>query len=168
MLRDYVPDLPDHIHTSVFDRLIDPNPDLAHDAPESNVQRFRRLKEMFRRDLEALLNTRACVNTPPVEYEHLAASLLNYGVSDFIGASVITSRERERMAAALEGTISVMEPRFREVKVTVLEPREKIERVLRLRISAVVILKEGMQPLSFETALDPSTRHFAVTGEDGR
>ena len=168
MLRDYVPDLPDYIHTSVFDRLIDLNPDLAHDAPESNVQRFGRLKEMFRRDLEALLNTRACVNTPPIEHEHLVTSLLNYGISDFIGANVITSRERERLARALEQTISNVEPRFREVKVTVMEPREKIERVLRLRISAVVILKEGMQPLSFETALDPSTRHFEVAGEGGR
>lgn len=168
MLRDYIPELPDHLHTSVFDRLIDASPDLQSDPLESAAQKFSRLKEILRRDLEAILNTRRSVESTPKALTELKDSLLNYGVSDFIGASVITSGERERMALAIEETIGLMEPRFRDVQVTVLEPGDGIERVLHMRISAVVTLSEGSRPLTFETALDPSTRHFSVSGDTRR
>lgn len=168
MRREYVPALPEHIHTSIFDRLVDPNPDLAVELPETLTQRFNTLREIFRRDLEALLNTRRFVETLPEALVHLKSSLLNYGVSDFIGASVITMGERDRMARALAETISLMEPRFTDVEVTVLEPRGNIERMLRLKIFAVVSLSEGMRPLTFETSLDPNTRHFSVSGDQRR
>ncbi|MDP9592330.1 type VI secretion system baseplate subunit TssE [Shinella oryzae] len=168
MLREYVPELPDHLQTSVFDRLIDPSPDLSNDPLESAAQRFSRLKEIFRRDLEAILNTRRWVHTTPKPLGELSDSLLNYGVSDFIGASVITTGERERMALAIEETIARTEPRFHDVHVEVLEPADGIERVLHMRICAVVTLSEGARPLTFETALDPSTRHFSVSEQNRR
>ena len=45
------------VTTSILDRLIDLNPDVAADPPANRSQSVRQLKASLRRDLEWLLNT---------------------------------------------------------------------------------------------------------------
>ncbi len=118
--------------------------------------------ESLRRDLEGVLNTRRCPTTPPPGLPRLRRSLLTYGVGDFIGANMTTREQRAVFAAGLEEAIRDCEPRFRQLSVTVLDPREATERVLRLRIEAMVTLEGSTTPVLFASSVNPATLRFSV------
>lgn len=150
------------LQTSLLDRLIDEEPDLTRDPPMTRTQELIAIRAGFRRDLEALLNTRRLCRTPPKEYASLAEALPAYGVEDFVGAPLSTIEQRQELAAAVEKTIATFEPRFTSVKVTLIKARDPAERRQSIRIEAVARLEHGPEPVVFETAIDPSTRSFQV------
>ena len=80
--------------------------------------------------------------------------------------------QRDGFAREIEATIRLFEPRLRDVRVSVLDPRRDTERLLRLRIEAVAVLHEGRVPVTLVSALDPATLRLVVEdrGEaaDGR
>ena len=155
------------LQASLLDRLIDDEPERATDPPFQRSVQLRRLREGFRRDLESLLNTRRVPVTPPSAFTALREALPSYGVEDFVGAPLATPEQRADLAQALELTIKAFEPRFRSVKVTLVKGRDPLERLLRIRIEAVVHLGAGPEPVAFETALDPAIRSFAVENRGG-
>ncbi|KMO10690.1 type VI secretion system baseplate subunit TssE [Methylobacterium platani] len=154
------------LQPSLLDRLIDDEPQRVVDPPRSRAEELRRVREGFRRDLEALLNTRRLPTSPPPGLETLREALPHYGVEDFVGAPLATPEQRADLARALETTIKAFEPRFRAVRVSVLKGRDPLERLLRIRIEAVVLLSpdpaQAPEPVTFETALDPAIRSFSV------
>lgn len=150
------------LHASLLDRLIDDEPERATDPPCARSEALRRAREGFRRDLESLLNTRRIPVTPPAAFAALRGALPSYGVEDFVGAPLATPEQRAELAQALEATIKAFEPRFRSVRVTLVKGRDPLERLLRIRIEAVVHLGAGPEPVAFETALDPAIRSFSV------
>ena len=150
------------LQTSLLDRLIDDEPELTRDPPMTRTQELIAIRNGFRRDLEALLNTRRLCRTPPPEYKSLAEALPSYGVEDFVGAPLSTLEQRQDLAAAVEKTIRIFEPRFASVKVTLIKSRDPAERRQAIRIEAVARLEHGPEPVVFETAIDPSTRSFQV------
>ena len=147
---------------SLLDRLIDTAPDLRQDPPRTRQMQTRETLESLRRDLEALLNTRQRPTTPPAEYPELARSLLTYGTADFISANMVTTEQRRVFAARLEEAIHESEPRLRSLTVSVLNPRDTSERVLRLRIEATVTLDDQALPVLFSSTVSPSTLRFSV------
>ena len=147
---------------SLLDRLLDDAPDVRVETPRSRQAMMRDALESLRRDLEAVLNTRRCPNSPPAGLARLRRSLLTYGVGDFIGANMTTREQRAVFAAGLEESIRECEPRFRQLSVTVLDPREATERVLRLRIEAMVVLDDGAVPVLFASSVNPATLRFSV------
>jgi type VI secretion system protein ImpF len=148
---------------SLLDRLIDAAPDLSIDPPRSRQNLTRDTLESIRRDLEALLNTRRRPMSPPSALRQLRRSLLSYGTGDFIGANMVTIEQRRTFAAKLEEAIRDSEPRLRHLAVTVLNPRDSSERVLRLRIEAVVSLDDVAMPVLFASTISPSTLRFSVS-----
>lgn len=154
------------LQPSLLDRLIDDAPERAVDPPSARSEELRRVREGFRRDLEALLNTRRLPATPPAALGALREALPHYGVEDFVGAPLATPEQRADLARALEATIQAFEPRFRAVRVSVLKGRDPLERLLRIRIEAAVHLGpdtgQAPEPVAFETALDPAIRSFLV------
>ncbi len=147
---------------SVLDRLLDSAPEQLVDPPRTRQAQMRDALASLSRDLEALLNTRRLHRTPPDALGQLNSSLFAYGVADFIGANLGTREQREVFAARLEQAIGTFEPRFRNVSVAVLDPRETAERVLRLRIEATVVLVAGPTPVLFASAVNPTTLRFSV------
>ena len=147
---------------SLLDRLLDAEPDRLADAPRTRQRQVSDALESLRRDLEAVLNTRRCPNTPPGTLPRLKRSLLTYGVGDFIGANMITREQRATFAATLEESIRESEPRFRNLAVSVLDPRDAGERVLRLRIEAMVVLEDSAVPVLFASSINPATLRFSV------
>ncbi len=147
---------------SLLDRLLDDAPDILVEAPRSRQAMVREALESLRRDLEAVLNTRRCPTSPPAGLTRLRRSLLTFGVGDFIGANMTTREQRAVFAASLENAIRECEPRFRQLSVTVLDPREATERVLRLRIEAMVVLEESLMPVLFASSVNPATLRFSV------
>jgi type VI secretion system protein ImpF len=147
---------------SLLDRLLDSEPDRLADMPRTRQHQLRDALESLRRDLEAVLNTRRCPATPSAKLPRLKRSLLTYGVGDFIGANMITREQRAVFAATLEESIRESEPRLRNLAVSVLDPRDAGERVLRLRIEAMVVLEDNAVPVLFASSINPGTLRFSV------
>lgn len=152
---------------SVFDRLCDGDPDLAMDAPRTIGQQMSELRENLRRDLERLLNTRRPPLSPPADLGELSDSLAAFGVDGFFVTGLVTDHQRAEFARGMEQRIRLFEPRLAELSVSTLPPRHPSERTLRLRIEAVYRAQEGMPPIAFETAVDPSTQRFRVEASRG-
>lgn len=151
---------------SVLDRLLDDEPENSREAPKSRNQIFRELKQCVRRDLEALLNTRwRCVNWPP-DLDELDVSLVNYGIPDFTGASMNTAGAREQLRRVIEQVIRKFEPRFKTVKVKLLDNTDSADRTLRLRIDALLYAEPSPEPVVFDSMLEPTHGTFAVKGEE--
>ncbi len=129
---------------SVLDRLLDDNPGSERDPPLSTRQLMRDLKQYVRRDLENLLNTRwRCVSWPP-DLEQLESSVVNYGIPDFTGTNMSLRSEREQLRAIVEKSIRRFEPRFKSVRVALLENADDFDRTVRFRIDA--LLRTNQRP----------------------
>ena len=147
---------------SLFDRLLDAEPDKTVDPPRTRQKQVSDALESLRRDLETVLNTRRCPRTPPRTLPRLRRSLLTFGMGDFIGANMITREQRQIFAATIEEAIRESEPRLRNLSVSVMDPRDAAERVLRLRIEAMVVLEDSAVPVLFASLINPSTLRFSV------
>ncbi|MEW6436187.1 MAG: type VI secretion system baseplate subunit TssE [Pseudomonadota bacterium] len=150
------------LHTSLLDRLIDEAPDRPRDQPLTRTEEIWAVRNGFRRDLEALLNTRRLCRTPPKAFHALRSALPFYGTEDFVGAPIATQEQRQDFAASIERTIRLFEPRFLSVKVIPVRARDPAERRQLIRIEAVVRLEHGPEPVVFDSALDWVTRRFTI------
>ncbi len=151
---------------SVLDRLILDDPSSTRDPDKSWGVVLRELRESVRRDLENFLNTRQRCRSWPAALGELNRSLINYGVPDFTGAGLGSDESRSRFRRSLEVLIRSFEPRFKTVRVTVLENANPADRTLRLRIDALLHAEPAPEPLSFDTTVEPVSRTFEVRGAD--
>lgn len=149
---------------SVLDRLLDYDPGIDKDPPVSPVQAMRELHQSVRRDLEMLLNTRRRNATTPAGYTELDKSLVNYGIPDFTGANLASADSREEFRRAIESIVRKYEPRFKSVRVTLLDNAEPLDRTLRFRIDALVHAEPAPEPVVFDSILEPVTRSVEVKG----
>lgn len=152
---------------SVLDRLLDDAPYSPADPPVSYAVQVREMREAIRRDLELLLNTRRCIQSPGIAYAELQNSLCTFGVDGVVSANLMTDEAKLALARSIERSISRFETRLSNVRVTILKSRSMTARALRMRIEATFRLHEGMPPISFESVIDPSSQRFQVEGSDG-
>ncbi|MFD1745008.1 type VI secretion system baseplate subunit TssE [Rhizobium helianthi] len=155
------------VSRSVLDRLLDDAPYSPVDPPLSYAVQIREMREAIRRDLEMLLNTRRCIQTPAPGLAELQNSLRNYGVDGAVAANLMTDEAKLSLARSIERSISRFETRLSNVRVTILKTRSVTARALRMRIEATFRLHEGMPPISFESVIDPSSQRIQVEGSDG-
>lgn len=148
---------------SVLDRLIDYDPNLSQDAPKSQSASLAELKQAVRRDLEWLLNTRCHYENVDGGLEEAPRSVAFYGLPDFTATSAKSAGERDRMIKAIEASISIFEPRFKGLKVS-LEPISNIDRTLKFKIEATLDIEPTPEPVVFDTVLQLGSGNFAVTG----
>jgi type VI secretion system protein ImpF len=142
---------------SVLDRLIDEEPGKQREPPMSRSQVLRELRQSVRRDLERLLNTRnRCIEWPP-DLDQLDASLVNYGIPDFTGASMSSPADREQFRRVVEWVIRNFEPRFKSVNVDYRDDDDTGERALSLRIDAILYAEPAPEPVVFDSQLEPTT-----------
>lgn len=147
---------------SMLDRLLDPNPEQARDAPRARGQALAELRSSVGRDLENLLNTRQrCLSFPP-ELTELDQSMVNYGIPDFSGANFATPQGRQEFQIAIERAIRRFEPRFKTVKVSLRENLEPEDRTIRFRIEALMYAEPAPEQMVYDSFIDPVTRDFSV------
>jgi type VI secretion system protein ImpF len=150
------------IRLPLLDRLLDADPDSPRDPPLSQALAVDRLRLAVRRDLEALLNARRRLPPPPGLAE-LAVSPIGYGVPDPTAGSFTEEERRAALSREIQATITRFEPRLAGVKVQLRkEESEAIDRVLRLRIEAVLRTDPVPEHISFETVVRPTTLDVAV------
>lgn len=147
---------------SVLDRLLDDEPDNQHELPKQRSQILRELKLSVQRDLQSLLNTRwRCVSWPP-DLEQLEMSLVNYGIPDFTGIQFASPAAREELRAIIERIIRKFEPRFKSVRVGVVDDTESLTRTFHFRIDALLYAEPAPEPVVFDTVLEATTGDFEV------
>lgn len=149
---------------SVLDRLIDEQPRATREPVKTRNQVLRELKQSLRRDLENLLNTRWRCTSWPENLDELELSLVNYGIPDITGADLGSARRRQDFRRIVERVIRHFEPRFKSVKVEMLDNAEPLDRTLRFRIDALLYAEPAPEPVMFDSALQPTTGNFEVKG----
>jgi type VI secretion system protein ImpF len=146
---------------SVLDRLLDYDPRESREAPRSRSASLRELRQSVRRDLEWLLNTRTRPNLPEEGLEEARRSVAWYGLRDLTGVAAKSQQEQNRLKKELESAISVFEPRFLDVKIT-LEPPDSTDRQLRFRIEARLDVDPTPEPIAFDSVLETGSGEFAL------
>ena len=147
---------------SLLDRLLDDEPRISTDPSVSRPEQIRRAREAIRRDLEALLNTRRGPTLLPAGLRELRRSPLLYGMPRVQGARLATDEQRAAFAREVEATIRLFEPRLRNPIVVVLPPRQAGERLMRLRVEAMLLLGEARNSVVLTSVLDPATLRFTL------
>lgn len=151
------------IRLPLLDRLLDADPEAPADPPLSQGMAIEMLRAAVRRDIEALLNARRRRLSPPPGYVELPVSPVGYGVPDPTAGSFTEEQRRLAVAREVEATIRRFEPRLMQVRVQLRNSeREAIDRVLRLRIEAVLRTDPVPEQISFETVVRPTTLDVAV------
>jgi len=115
---------------SVLDRLLDDQPDVSTEPVASQTQVLRQVHRSVRRDLENLLNTRIRSRSWPKELTELNRSVVGYGVPDISAADLAQSMERRAFLRTIESVIRTYEPRFKTVRVTILQNADMTERLV--------------------------------------
>ncbi|MBN8872208.1 MAG: type VI secretion system baseplate subunit TssE [Rhodospirillales bacterium] len=151
---------------SVFDRLIDREPDVVQEPALSASESFALLRTSVRADLEMLLNTRRRWRSWDPAMRELATSPVGYGLPDFASGAFNDARRREELRAEVEATIRRFETRLTQVSVTFGAPYDPLSATLRLRISALLQAEPAPEPIAFETVLDASNADVTVKAED--
>ena len=148
---------------SILDRLIDLDPEVSKEPVQFRLQDLRQAKAAVVRDLENLLNTKRPFEDPPEALRSLRDSLFVYGLKDFTGQNPKASAVRQQLRLEIERSIARFEPRLRNVVVHLDADGDK-ERILRFRISAVLIVEPLAEPVTFDTVLDLNRAQYKVAG----
>lgn len=142
-------------HTlSLLDRLLDETV-----APVSNRAGLR---QNLRRDLENLLNTRRSWLSTPAHLPELARSVIGYGLPDFSVQEMTSGDNTSWLCEEIARTITRFEPRLGRVQVQLQDPlqaplqsnQDSGNRLLHLRIDAVLLTDIQPEPVSFHSELE--------------
>lgn len=145
----------------MLDRLIDYDPRSSHDPARSNSASIAELKQAVRRDLEWLLNTRHSPIEIAPDMEEINNSLAVYGLPDVTGLGVEGHEEQQRLTRAVETAIRIFEPRFLNLRVSLLPP-SSVDRELKFRIEANLDVEPVPEAISFDTVLQMGRGEFLV------
>lgn len=148
--------------SSVFDRLLDFEPEIQAEKPVGIGERLRRSKDAIRRDLEVLLNTQQPLGDDMSALPEIQTSLLKYGTPGFHGLMLATRQQRQRLALAIQELITLFEPRLYKVAVGLGDEKADTNRLLHLRLRASFRFDDNEETLVFDTTLDPAIRQFKI------
>lgn len=136
----------------LFERLIDMSPDEPEEVPSKRFYNQFELIQSIEREVFRILNTRSTAKYD--EFDDLIASRENiglvqlYGLADFSQFDGTNSGHRPRIARLCEISISVFEPRLKNVKVTILD-FDKQAQALIASISATISISKFQQEITF-------------------
>ncbi|HVV67758.1 MAG TPA: type VI secretion system baseplate subunit TssE [Gammaproteobacteria bacterium] len=151
---------------TLLDQLINAIPDNAYESIQSQHQKIEQLHVSVRRDLENLLNTRRPEFTWPVVWRELNQSLLNYGIADLTGRDLSSIALQNKLCEELAATIELFETRLQQVKVKLQETSQQSDRMLRIRIEAVLVANVTPEYIIFDSVLEPDIGSFRIMETD--
>jgi type VI secretion system protein ImpF len=147
---------------SILDRLIDLEPGVSGEPVHYRSISYNQLRESVERDLENLLNTKCFGSEILVSYRELQKSPLTYGISDFTAKNPSVPVVRLELRHEIEHAITVFEPRLKNVSVK-FENREKGERHLKFKITALLQMGEESEPVNFSTFYDINRCEYNIS-----
>jgi len=142
---------------SVFDRLLGEE---SADFSIGKTQQYDIIVQNVRRDLQDLLNTR---KTPLyTDDEVLENSLVNYGLDDFSDFNPESSTDRDRLKKLLTSIIRTYEPRLKQIKVKLLENKDKLDFKVRFHIDAILCIETIMMPVHFNSVMETTPPYINI------
>ena len=151
----------ENIQASILDRLIDREPQLSRESVQYRLLDFSQIKAAVIRDLENLLNTKSQIMPVPAAYNEVNESVFVYGLSDFTSHNPKSPSVRQVLRQTIEKTISKFEPRLKNVTVQIEAPSEEV-RMIRLRITALLVLDPVTEPVTFDTYFDINKGEYTI------
>ena len=91
----------------------------------------------------------------PEEFVQTRESVAAYGIEDFTTAPM----DRESIRRAIERTVRLFEPRLSQVQVTLID---RGDLKFFFRISALLRMDTGMEPVVYDADLPKESRRFRV------
>ncbi|MEP6946610.1 MAG: type VI secretion system baseplate subunit TssE [Acidobacteriota bacterium] len=155
-------DLEVRVTPSVLDRLVDYEPRDSQEAPKTRSTSLAELKQSIRRDLEWLLNTRCHTEALDDRLVEAKRSVAFYGLPDITGVNAQNYTEQQRITKAMDAAIRFFEPRFLNLKVTMV-PVNTVDRQLKFRIEASLDVEPAPEPIVFDTALQMGSGEFVIS-----
>ncbi len=153
------------VQQSVLDRLIDLDPLSPLEAPPTRAQSLRDFKAGVRRDLEWLLNSRCTPEKRPEDMEHVATSVLYYGIDDLSSLSGDDPEDRVRLLRLIENAIANYEPRLYNVTVAEFGESELEARRVHFSIQATLQMDPSPELVFFDTVLDLGSKQYQVRSD---
>lgn len=132
------------------------------DSQQGCFDPYERYKKMVCRDIEALLNTKIDWNLIADSLKELNVSSINYGLEDFSTKNLTYPGDKDVLCVEIRELIELYEPRLERVRVQILDNSDPVDRVVRLMITANLILEKEKERLSFRTKLNPVDHLFSV------
>lgn len=127
----------------------------------SQATSVRSLKEVIRRDLEALLNTRKPLARQLEGYIHAASSVLNYGLEDLSSLPVAAGGQLIEMQRAIQQCLAIYEPRLTDISVSV-EDGGRIDKEIKLHIEATLPFYPTIEAVTFDTVFNVTNQTYSV------
>ncbi len=149
---------------SVLDRLIDP---ASGGTATRRGYGAEQLADAVLRDLEDLLNTRQAyrLHEIPEAFGEVRDSLYTYGLPDLVSFNAITPQQREVVERTLEAAVARFEPRLRDLRATLLDPKDEHDREVKVHFQARLNVDPAPE-LAFNTVLEITTGRYSVTSGD--
>lgn len=146
---------------SLLDRLIDLDPAHPREPVQSRQLSYSQAREAVGRDLENLLNTKCFAGDIPAACRELGKSVYAYGLSDFTSRNPGSPSVQNDLRREIERAIQLFEPRLSKFSVQ-SEESDGRERRLRFRITALLVMDQGAEPVSFDTFFDLNLGEYLV------
>lgn len=142
---------------------MDESPGLGDSPKMRRGGDIKMIRQSVRRDLENLLNAKVQWHVWPESYKELDKSLLSYGLPDFSSMAMDSLDGRQALCRRIEETIRRFEPRFIDVEVTLLDEEQPLDRVLKIRIDALLYADPVPEPITFDSEIEPVHLGLKVT-----
>lgn len=123
------------------------------------------LHKSIRGNLEDLLNTNRPSFSLPTDLAELRKSIVNYGVDSINCLDLGSERERDELCSQLKEAIEIYEPRLKYVNVSLEKAFDTTERIIKLRIEALLLVNSINEPVVFTSGLDKENGKFTVSNE---
>jgi type VI secretion system protein ImpF len=146
------------IQRSLLQRLIDDKPDQQAELRPTLKQSIAEVRDAVREDLAKLLNTRAYCRPWSPQLDELRKSIVSYGLHDGVISGMAADDWRALLRRSIEETIRVYEPRLRDVNVTLIDEPDSLERSLRFRIEATLVVEAEEASVTFDSKVETATR----------
>jgi len=154
---------------SVFDRLVDDDPDSTRDELPTRLESVRRYKLAVQRDLDDLLNARdllADLFRGPAGYVEAPQSVVAYGLRYNHDLAVSTPQGQAQLRQRLERVIRTFEPRLTNVVVGVADAGTQTDgpkpTSVRLLIEGKLMMSPAPDQVSFDVEMTLDSGRYNV------
>jgi type VI secretion system protein ImpF len=158
----------DRLQPCLLDRLTDDEPDVQKESRDQRVISLRRYKGAVVRDLGTLLNSRNHPMQDAIyEFDEASRSVLNYGIPDLCGTSILNVRPVE-IETQVKRAISYFEPRISQgsLSVRMISPTDsEYIRTISFEIEGELWAQPLPDHLFVKTEVDLETGHHKLKGE---
>ena len=151
------------LQSSLLDKLIDEAPENKTEKDFARRTNLNFIRQSIRVDLESLLNSKLYWQDIDIKaHPELASSSVNYGLPDFVCMNMVSEGGRSELVRTIEKVIKRYESRFRQVKATILENKEEMDRTMRLKIDVILMVDDYSEKMTFDTEIDSTQTLFKI------